>query len=122
MRTESVLSQNYVAGNQMPVPASEARVEGIGVNPLDLRRVDVAVDLTSCREPLTVKMAIVGPDDEEWSSTAILQNRDSMLDRVLHLKRDAIDGEYTLHVGLFREEDLLYRTSKRYVYPPLPTE
>ena len=101
-----------------PVPATEARVEGIGINPLDARRVDVAVDLAPCREALTVRMAIVGPDDEEWSSTTILNNRDWMLDRILHLKRDAVTGEYTLHVGLFREEDLLYRTSKPYAYPP----
>jgi hypothetical protein len=69
-----------------------------------------------------VRMAIVGPDDEEWCSTAILNNRDWMLDRVLHLQRDAEPGEYTLHVGLFREQDLLYRSSKRYVYPPPSAE
>jgi len=114
------LSQNHPVADRMPVPASEARVEGVGVNPLDPRRVDVAVDLTPCQEPLTVKLAIVGPDDEEWSSAAILQNRDPMLDRVLHLQRDAEPGEYTLYVGLFREQDLLYRTSKRYAYPPPP--
>jgi hypothetical protein len=112
------LSQNLFFADRAPVPASEARIEGVGVNPLDLRRVDVAVDLTPCREPVTVKMAVVGPDDEEWASAAVIQNREPMLDRILHLRRDAEPGDYTLHVGLFEGDDLVHHVAKQYAFPP----
>ena len=48
----SVFSQNLFSADRAPVPASEVRIESIGVNPLDQRRVDVAVDLTPCMERL----------------------------------------------------------------------
>jgi hypothetical protein len=93
------------------------RIEEIGVNPLDHRRVDVAVDLSPCQQPVTVRMAIVGPDDEEWASTSLLQHREWALDRVLHLRRDAIPGDYILHVGIFDDETLVCREAKFFRYP-----
>jgi hypothetical protein len=48
----SVLSQNPFFADRAPVPASEVRIESIGVSPLDQRRVDVAADLTPCMERL----------------------------------------------------------------------
>jgi hypothetical protein len=93
-------------------------VESVGVNALDLRRVDVAVDLTPCREPLMIKMAIVGPDDEELCSTVLLPGREWALDRVLHLRKDAEPGEHTLHVGVFfGEGELVARAARRFVFP-----
>ena len=57
-----------------PVPASEVCIESVGVNALDRRRVDVAVDLTPCLEPLDVEMVVVGPLDDELCSTLLVQN------------------------------------------------
>jgi hypothetical protein len=111
---EKPLSQTLFFGARAPVPASEARIVSVGVNPLDRRRVDVAVDLTPCQEPVTVKLAIVGPDDEEWASTAVVQNREPELDRIVHLRRDAEPGEYILHVGLFCDEDLVHHVARRF--------
>jgi hypothetical protein len=99
------------------VPASEARVESVGVNLLDRRRVDVAVDLTPCREPVTLKLAIVGPDDEEWASSTVVQNREPVLDRVMHLRRDAEVGDYVLHVGIFCDEELVHHVAQRFLGP-----
>jgi hypothetical protein len=115
---ESVLSQNLFFADRAPVPASEVRIESIGVNPLDQRRVDVAVDLTPCLASLIVKMAIVGPDDEEASATTIIHNRETMLDKIMHLRRDAQPGTYTLHVGVFEEEELLHRAARQFVIAP----
>jgi len=111
------LSQNLVFSERGPVPVSDMCIEEIGVNPLDHRRVDVALDLSPCRQPVTVRMAIVGPDDDEWASTTLIQNREWMLDKVLHLRRDAVPGGYILHVGVFDEETLVCRATKRYRYP-----
>ena len=111
------MSQNLVFSQRGPVPVSEICIEEIGVNPLDHRRVDVAVDLSPCQQPVTVRMAIVGPDDDEWASTALLQNRDRVLDRIMHLSRDAQPGDYILHVGIFDDETLVCRAAKPFSYP-----
>jgi hypothetical protein len=111
------LSQNLVFTQRGPVPVSEISIEEIGVNPLDKRRVDVAVDLSPCQQPVTVRMAIVGPDDDEWASTALLQNREWALDRVMHLSRDAQSGDYILHVGIFDDETLVCQAAKPFSYP-----
>jgi hypothetical protein len=110
------LSQNLVFSKDRPVPVSDVRIEEVGVNPLDHRRVDVAIDLTPCLQPVTVRLAIVGPDDGEWASTVLLQNRESALDRIIHLRRDAVPGEYILHVGVFDDEALICHTAKHYQY------
>lgn len=101
----------------MPVPVSEIRVEGVGVNPLDRRRVDVAVDLTPCRQAVTVEMVIVGPDDDELSCITLVQNQEWMLDKIMHLRQDAPPGEYTLHVGVFDEGELVTRAARRFSFP-----
>jgi hypothetical protein len=94
------------------------QVEGVGVNPLDRRRVDVAVDLTPCREAVNVEMVVVGPDDEELCSILLVQNREWMLDKVMHLRQDAVPGAYVLHVGVFFEGELVARASRRFAFPP----
>jgi hypothetical protein len=101
------------------VPASEVRIEGVGVNALDRRRVDVAVDLTPCREPVDVEMVIVGPQDDELCSILLVQNREWMLDKIMHLRKDAEPREHTLHVGVFCGETLVARASRRFAFPPL---
>ncbi len=93
------------------------RVEGVGVNPLDRRRVDVAVDLTPCQEPVNVEMVIVGPDEAELCSILLVHNRDWMLDRVLHLRQDAGPGEHTLHVGIFWGGQLVARAATVFCFP-----
>ena len=100
-----------------PVPASEVCIESVGVNALDRRRVDVAVDLTPCLEPLDVEMVVVGPQDDELCSTLLVQNREPMLDRILHLRRDAEAGDHVLHVGVFREKELLTRAMRVFSFP-----
>lgn len=99
------------------VPASSVRVESIGVNALDLRRVDVAVDITPCLEPLSVEMVIVGPGDVELSSIVLVDVRDWTLDKVMHLRRDATPGLYTLHVGLFHQDGLVHQAARAFSFP-----
>jgi hypothetical protein len=100
------------------VSPAEIRIEEIGVNALDAHRIDVAVDLTPCREAVDVEMVIVGPDDEELSSIVLVQNREWMLDKIMHLRREALPGEYTLHVGIFHEKELVARAAKAFRFPP----
>ena len=78
------MSENPFSSGRVPVPASQVHIESVGVNALDRRRVDVAVDITPCLEPLDVEMVVVGPNDEELCSALLLQNREWMLDKVLH--------------------------------------
>jgi hypothetical protein len=111
------VSNDPFAARPAPVPASEVRIESVGVNPLDRRRVDVAVDLTPCLEPLDVEIVVVGPDDDELCSALMIRNRQWMLDRILHLRRDAEAGEYVLHIGVFREKELLTRAMRTFLYP-----
>ena len=102
---------------ETPRPASEVEIESVGVNPLDLRRVDVAVDLTPYLGAVRVELVIVGPDRQELCSTSLVHNRDPMLDRILHLRQDAQPGEHILHVGVFVDEDLIARTARRFQFP-----
>jgi hypothetical protein len=62
-------------------------------------------------------MVIVGPQDDELCSIRLLQNREWMLDKILHLRQDAQPGEHILHVGVFAENELLARTARRFVFP-----
>jgi hypothetical protein len=94
-----------------------ARIECVGVRALDRRRVDVAVDLATCGEPLSVEMVIVGPGGDELCSVLVVHSRDRMLDKVMHLRADPEPGEHTLHVGLFRDEDLLDHAIRRFSFP-----
>lgn len=102
--------------NRAPVPPAEIRIESVGVNALDRRRVDVAVDLTPCREPVDIEMVIVGPKDDELCSILLVRNREWILDKVMHLRQDAQSGVHTLHVGVFYEDELLTRTARRFTF------
>jgi hypothetical protein len=101
-----------------PVQPEQIQIESVGVNPLDQRRVDVAVDLTPCLRPVDVELVIVAPDDEEVASSLLLGNRQWMLDKVLHLRQDAGPGEYVLHIGVFYEKELVTRAARRFSFPP----
>lgn len=103
--------------DRVPVQPPEVRVEGVGIHALDRRRVDVAVDLTPCQVPVDVEFVIVGPDDDELSSVLLLDNRECMLDKIMHLRRDAQLGEYTLHVGVFYKDELMARAARRFAFP-----
>jgi hypothetical protein len=100
------------------VSPAEMRVEGIGVNALDAHRVDVAVDLTPCRDAVDIEMVIVGPDDEEQCSIVLVQDHEWMLDKIMHMRREAQPGEYTLHVGVFYEKELVARAARTFRFPP----
>lgn len=102
---------------EAPVRPDQVRVQGVGVRALDLRRVDVAVDLTPCTEPVQVEMVIVGPEDDELCSVVLVQYRDRAVDKILHLRQDAQPGEHVLHVGVFFEGDLVARAGRRFVFP-----
>lgn len=99
------------------VEPGRIQVQGIGARALDMRRVDVAVDLTPCTEAVQVEMVIVGPDGSELSSTVLVQNREWMLDRIIHLRQDAQPGEHILHVGVFFENQLVARAARRFGFP-----
>jgi hypothetical protein len=90
----------------------------VGVNPLDLRRVDVAVDLTPCTQAVDVELVLVGPNDDELSSILLVANREWMFDKIMHLRQDAEPGLYTLHVGVFHEKTLVARDARRFAFLP----
>ncbi len=110
------MSQNPFSSGRPPVPVSEIRIESVGVNPLDGRRVDVAVDVTPCSQPVDMDLVIVGPDDDECCSIRLLQNREWMLDKIMHLRKDPGPGEYTLHVGVFYENELVTRAERQFTF------
>lgn len=112
------MTPNPFFSGRQPVAPQDVRVESVGVNPLDLRRVDVAVDLTPCQEPVTVEMVIVGPDDDELCSVMLVQNTEWMLDKIMHLRQDARSGAHILHVGVFHDGDLVARAARRFEFPP----
>ena len=95
---------------------SEVRVQSIGLRPLDLRRVDVAVDLTPCCEALMVEIVIVGPQDEELCSVVLVDTRLWMLDRIMHLRQNAEPGVHTLHVGIFHDNALVARAARDFSF------
>ena len=103
------------------VEPERIQVQGVGVRALDMRRVDVAVDLTPCTEAVQVEMVIVGPDGSELCSTVLVQNREWMLDKIMHLRHDAQPGEHTLHVGVFFENQLVARDARRFGFPTTGT-
>lgn len=111
------MSQNPSFPSRPLVPVSEMRIESVGVNPLDERRVDVAVDLAPCSQSVDVELVIVGPEDDELCSIRLIQNREWMLDKIMHLRKDAGPGEYTLHVGVFSEDQLVARAERRFSFP-----
>ncbi|MEJ2734101.1 MAG: hypothetical protein P8189_11150 [Anaerolineae bacterium] len=116
------MSHSMVDANRAPVPVAEIRIESVGVRALDRRRVDVAVDLTPFREPVDIEMVIVGPKDDELCSIRLIQNREWMLDKIMHLRQDAEAGVHTLHVGVFNEDELLTRTARRFTFSLTETE
>jgi hypothetical protein len=110
------LSQLPEFAERVPLPPAEIRVESMGVRAVDRRRVDVAVDLTPCQSPVTVELVIVGPDDDELSSILLVENREWMLDKIMHLRQDAQPGEYVLHVGVFYEDELVARAAGKFSF------
>jgi hypothetical protein len=111
------LSQNLFFAGRAPVPPAGIRIESVGVNALDLRRVDVAVDLTPCVQPVTVEMVIVSPDGDELVCATLVRNRDWALDRIVHLRQDAGPGDHTLHIGVFYDGALVARAARRFSFP-----
>ena len=111
------MSQDPFSPDRVSVPASQVRIESVGVNALDRRRVDVAVDLTPCLEPVDVELVVVGPNENELCSTLLVQNREWMLDKILHLRQDAEAGSHVLHVGVFREKELVTRAMRSFSFP-----
>ena len=99
------------------MPPAQVQIESVGVNPLDRRRVDVAVDLTPLSQPVDVEMVIVGPNDDELCSILLVQNREWMLDKVMHLRQDAQPGKHTLHIGVFFEDELVARSGRQFTFP-----
>jgi hypothetical protein len=115
MEADLLSSRVFMTG-EAPRPASEVEIESVGVNPLDLRRVDVAVDLTPFLGTIDVEMVIVGPGDDELCSINLVQNRDPMLDKIMHLRQDAEPGEHILHIGAFVDGNLVARAARRFAF------
>lgn len=105
------------SGDSASVPPTAIRIESVGVRAIDLRRVDVAVDLTPSRAAANVEMVIVGPDDRELCSVMLVGNRETALDRIMHLRQDAQPGEHTLYVGVFNEGELVARADRVFTFP-----
>lgn len=104
-------------GDVAPVGPAGIRVESVGVRALDLRRVDVAVDLTPCQAAVDVEVVIVGPDERELCSSRVVGNRQVTLDWILHLRQDAQPGDHTLYVGVFHDDELVARADRTFAFP-----
>ena len=100
-----------------PIRPDSIQIQSIGIRALDKRRVDVAVDLTPCIEPVTVEMVIVGPEDDELCSVLLVESRQWMQDNIMHLRQDAQPGEHILHVGVFSDGELVARAARRFAFP-----
>lgn len=111
------MSQSHFA-EKAPVRPGKIQVQSVGVHALDMRRVDVAVDLTPCTEPVTVEIVIVGPDGDELCSVMLVENREWTLDKIMHLRQDAQPGDHVLHVGVFSEDELVARAARRFTFLP----
>ena len=111
------MSTTYRSESTVRGAQATARIECVGVRALDKRRVDVAVDLVLGPEPLSVELVIVGPDDKELCSVQVVHNHQAALDKTMHLRADAEPGEHTLHVGLFRDEELLDHAVRHFAFP-----
>lgn len=105
-----------VPANGIPVRPEKVQIGSIGVRPLDLRRVDVAVDLTPCTEPVKVEIVIVGPGGEELCSVLLVHSCEWAIDKIMHLRQDAQPGEHVLHVGVFFEDRLVARAARRFAF------
>lgn len=116
------MSQNPFSSHARRVPLEELQIESVGVNFLDQRRIDVAVDLTPCTQAVEVELVVLGPQDDELSSVLLVQNRTWMLDKIMHLRQDAVPGEYVLHVGVFHENELVTRAARRFAFVPRGSE
>jgi hypothetical protein len=102
---------------ERPVPPDEIEITGVGLNPLDLRRVDVAVDLTPFLDPVRVEFAIVDPDDDEVCSSTRVGQREPTIDAILHLRCDAVPGQHVLHVGVFHGDALVAHVARSFYFP-----
>ncbi len=86
------------------------------------RRVDVAVDLSPCRDggPEWVprlELALESPAGRHVGSAALVECRECAVDLLMHLHGDPEPGEYTLHVGLFWGELLLQHERRTFCLP-----
>jgi len=48
----------------------------------------------------------------------LVQSRECMVDKIMHLRQDAQPGEHVLHVGVFFEDELVARGARRFAFPP----
>ena len=115
------MSTTHSSGSAGRGAPGVARIECVGVRALDERRVDVAVDLVLGPEPLSVEMVIVGPEGKELCSVQVIHNHQPTLDKIMHLRANAEPGVHTLHVGLFREEELLDHAVRHFAFPAAET-
>lgn len=104
--------------DRAPVPPESIQIESVGVRAIDLRRVDVAVDLTPCRTAVDIEMVIVGPTDDELCSVYLVGNQLWAVDRIMHLRQDAKSGQHTLHIGVFHEGELVARAARAFGFVP----
>lgn len=75
------------------------------------------MDLTPCSESVNVELVIVGPNDDELCSILLVQHQEWVLDKIMHLRQDAEPGWHRLHVGVFRQDQLVARATKRFKFP-----
>ena len=99
-------------------PGCEVRIESVGVCALDRCRVDVAVDLTPSAEGTRIEVVIEAPSGAELVSATVIDNRQTTLDRRLHVRRPPEPGTHTLHVGVFYHDALIDHVQKQFTFPP----
>lgn len=103
--------------NRRPVSGREVRIESVGVNAPDRYRVDVAVDLTPSMEALRVELAVEEPGGGELVSMSLIDHREWMIDRRMHLRRAPEPGVHILHVGVFLNDELIDHARREFSFP-----
>ena len=63
-----------------------------------------------------VEMVIVGPQDDELCSIVVVESREWMLDKIMHLRQDAEPGPHTLHVGVFAGGELVAQAARIFAF------
>lgn len=100
-----------------PVLGPEVRIESVGVYAPNRHRVDVAVDLTPSLDGIRLEIAVEEPSGAELVSMTLVDNRDRMVDRRLHLRRAPEPGVHVLHVGIFYQDELIHHVRQEFDFP-----
>ena len=91
--------------NDPPLPPEEVRLRELRAEPWpDVLRVKVFLELTPFQKRPSAEVILTGPDGGEAARTSILETMSRKMEFNLHLRPDALAGEYTLAVTVYYQK------------------